>query len=259
MPSSHSATVTALAVAVGLQEGFASSLFATAAVFASVVGSPPCSPSANFCCNQSSLSLSPSINHYPPPTTYAPSQDGATPLGARAAVHARTRRCAAISLLLSTNAIASRSPSVAYPPTREETDMDQPEQSPSSATVALLISLPALENKDREVERLKDVVLFLHVEPEPEPNRRLRDDISTLTDQIQCLTQELAQEAEMHSARSCFDEDGYRSSPRTSGFNEDIAFSLECNIGEAETPNYGSPDEMFSKDLNPCLTNYFGE
>ena len=39
MPSSHSATVTALAVAVGLQEGFASSLFATAAVFASVVGS----------------------------------------------------------------------------------------------------------------------------------------------------------------------------------------------------------------------------
>jgi hypothetical protein len=40
MPSSHSATVTALAVAVGLQEGFASSLFATTAVFASVVGSP---------------------------------------------------------------------------------------------------------------------------------------------------------------------------------------------------------------------------
>jgi hypothetical protein len=39
MPSSHSATVTALAVAVGMQEGFASSLFATAAVFASVVGS----------------------------------------------------------------------------------------------------------------------------------------------------------------------------------------------------------------------------
>jgi uncharacterized protein len=45
MSSSHSATVTALAVAVGLQEGFAISLFATAAVFASVVGSPPRSPS----------------------------------------------------------------------------------------------------------------------------------------------------------------------------------------------------------------------
>jgi hypothetical protein len=63
-----------------------------------------------------------------------------------------------------------------------------------------------LENKDREVERLKDlclwqreeirtlkdVVLFLHVEPELEPNHRLRDDISTLTNQIQCLAQELA-------------------------------------------------------------------
>jgi hypothetical protein len=41
MPSSHSATVTALTVAVGLQEGFGSSLFATAAIFASVVRSPP--------------------------------------------------------------------------------------------------------------------------------------------------------------------------------------------------------------------------
>ncbi|KAG0547572.1 hypothetical protein BDA96_01G091900 [Sorghum bicolor] len=126
-----------------------------------------------------------------------------------------------------------------------------------------------LENKDREVERLKDLclrqreeirtlkdaVLFPDADPEPEPDRRLRDEISTLTDQIQCLAQELAQvKAEKHSARSCFDEDGYCSSPRTPGFNEETAFSLECSIGEAETPNYGSPDEMFSKDLNPCLT-----
>ncbi|EMS45766.1 hypothetical protein TRIUR3_17926 [Triticum urartu] len=37
MPSSHSATVTALAVAVGLQEGLSSSRLATAAIFASVV------------------------------------------------------------------------------------------------------------------------------------------------------------------------------------------------------------------------------
>jgi len=64
-----------------------------------------------------------------------------------------------------------------------------------------------LENKDREVERLKDLclrqreeiralkdaVLFPDAEPEPEPDRRLRDEISTLTDQIQCLAQELAQ------------------------------------------------------------------
>jgi acid phosphatase family membrane protein YuiD len=37
MPSSHSATVIALAVAVGIQEGFRSATFATALVFACVV------------------------------------------------------------------------------------------------------------------------------------------------------------------------------------------------------------------------------
>ncbi|KAL0421530.1 UNVERIFIED_CONTAM: putative membrane protein YuiD [Sesamum latifolium] len=37
MPSSHSATVTALTVAVGLQEGFGGSLFATALILACVV------------------------------------------------------------------------------------------------------------------------------------------------------------------------------------------------------------------------------
>ncbi|XP_065033648.1 uncharacterized protein LOC135666064 [Musa acuminata AAA Group] len=37
MPSSHSATVTALAVAIGIQDGLGSSAFATATMFASVV------------------------------------------------------------------------------------------------------------------------------------------------------------------------------------------------------------------------------
>lgn len=37
MPSSHSATVTALALAIGFQEGFSSSLFATASILACVV------------------------------------------------------------------------------------------------------------------------------------------------------------------------------------------------------------------------------
>jgi acid phosphatase family membrane protein YuiD len=37
MPSSHSATVSALAVSVGLEEGFDSALFAVAAVFALIV------------------------------------------------------------------------------------------------------------------------------------------------------------------------------------------------------------------------------
>lgn len=37
MPSSHSATVTALAIAVGFKDGFGSSLFAIAMILASVV------------------------------------------------------------------------------------------------------------------------------------------------------------------------------------------------------------------------------
>ncbi|KAG0465652.1 hypothetical protein HPP92_019816 [Vanilla planifolia] len=37
MPSSHSATVTALALAIGFQDGFDSSLFAASTVFASIV------------------------------------------------------------------------------------------------------------------------------------------------------------------------------------------------------------------------------
>ncbi|PWZ57830.1 hypothetical protein Zm00014a_041794 [Zea mays] len=45
--------------------------------------------------------------------------------------------------------------------------------------------------------------------------------------QSNALNKEKGKEAEKHSARSCFDEDGYCSSPRTSGFNEDTAFSLQ--------------------------------
>ncbi|RWW02736.1 hypothetical protein GW17_00034154 [Ensete ventricosum] len=39
MPSSHSATVTALAAAIGIQDGLRSSIFAAATIFASVVSS----------------------------------------------------------------------------------------------------------------------------------------------------------------------------------------------------------------------------
>ncbi|KAF2941353.1 uncharacterized protein [Oryza sativa Japonica Group] len=121
-----------------------------------------------------------------------------------------------------------------------------------------------LEQKDTEVERLKDLCLRQREEirtlkdavlfPDTQPDRHLRDEISTLTGQIQCLAEELAQvKADKHTPRSCFDDE-YCSSPRTPVLNEETAFSLECSIGEDDTPNYGSPDEMFSKDLNPCLT-----
>ncbi|VAI36812.1 unnamed protein product [Triticum turgidum subsp. durum] len=124
-----------------------------------------------------------------------------------------------------------------------------------------------LEQKDREVERLKDLCLRQREEistlkdavlfPDTQPDLHVRDEISTLTGQIQCLAEELAQvKAEKNTPRSCFDDE-YCSSPSTPVLNEETAFSLECSIGEAETPpNYGSPDEMFVKDLNPCLTPF---
>ena len=40
MPSSHSSTVSALAVAIGLQEGFGASVFAVALILACIVWSP---------------------------------------------------------------------------------------------------------------------------------------------------------------------------------------------------------------------------
>ena len=55
--------------------------------------------------------------------------------------------------------------------------------------------------------------------------------------------------AEKHSARSCFDEDGYCSSPRTPGFNEETAFSLVCSINP---PSYSDMIDM----LICCLRNY---
>uniref|UniRef100_A0ACD6A550 Uncharacterized protein n=1 Tax=Avena sativa TaxID=4498 RepID=A0ACD6A550_AVESA len=123
-----------------------------------------------------------------------------------------------------------------------------------------------LEQKDIEVERLKDLCLRQREEirtlkdavlfPDTQPDRHVRDEISTLTGQIQCLADELAQvKAEKNTSRSCFD-DGYCSSPSTPALNDETAFSLECSVGEAETPNCGSPDEMFVKDLNPCLTPF---
>jgi hypothetical protein len=40
-----------------------------------------------------------------------------------------------------------------------------------------------------EIRALKDAVLF----PDAQPDRHVRDEISTLTGQIQCLAEELAQ------------------------------------------------------------------
>uniref|UniRef100_I1PFJ0 Uncharacterized protein n=1 Tax=Oryza glaberrima TaxID=4538 RepID=I1PFJ0_ORYGL len=82
-------------------------------------------------------------------------------------------------------------------------------------------------------------------------SKEQEDEIAALRLQLEQKDTEV--KADKHTPRSCFDDE-YCSSPRTPVLNEETAFSLECSIGEDDTPNYGSPDEMFSKDLNPCLT-----
>ncbi|EAZ28599.1 hypothetical protein OsJ_12586 [Oryza sativa Japonica Group] len=82
-------------------------------------------------------------------------------------------------------------------------------------------------------------------------SKEQEDEIAGLRLQLEQKDTEV--KADKHTPRSCFDDE-YCSSPRTPVLNEETAFSLECSIGEDDTPNYGSPDEMFSKDLNPCLT-----
>ncbi|VAI36811.1 unnamed protein product [Triticum turgidum subsp. durum] len=85
-------------------------------------------------------------------------------------------------------------------------------------------------------------------------SKEQEDEIAALRLQLEQKDREV--KAEKNTPRSCFDDE-YCSSPSTPVLNEETAFSLECSIGEAETPpNYGSPDEMFVKDLNPCLTPF---
>ncbi|CAI9087138.1 OLC1v1021132C1 [Oldenlandia corymbosa var. corymbosa] len=143
-----------------------------------------------------------------------------------------------------------------------------------------------LDDKDREVEKLKDLclkqreeiqslksaVLFpdmmnSHVQELLEkqgselkqaklliPN--LQKQVSSLTGQLQCLADDLAEvKADKYSLRGCsFDN---HSSPRTPPtYEQDEATnSLEFSSGDQTTP--GSPDDLFIKDLNPCLTPYY--
>ncbi|XP_057470633.1 uncharacterized protein LOC130759518 isoform X3 [Actinidia eriantha] len=62
--------------------------------------------------------------------------------------------------------------------------------------------------------------------------------------------------ADKYSVRGCFDAD--INSPKTPAYDqEDAANSLEFSFEDPITP--GSPDDMFLKDLNPCLTPYYAQ
>ncbi|XP_077230148.1 structural maintenance of chromosomes protein [Tasmannia lanceolata] len=141
-----------------------------------------------------------------------------------------------------------------------------------------------LEGKNREVEKLKDLCLNQREEIKslksailfPDVmNSQLKElyekqgselkqakqviptlqkQVTSLTGQLQCLAEDLAEvKADKYAVKSCFG--GHVSSPRTPEYDQEAANSLEFSSGDPVTP--GSPDDMFLKDLNPCLTPYF--
>ncbi|KAJ0843442.1 hypothetical protein HanRHA438_Chr15g0691381 [Helianthus annuus] len=138
-----------------------------------------------------------------------------------------------------------------------------------------------LEEKNREVDKLKDLclkqreeikalknaILFPDVmlQPKQEADSQvtlkqakqiipsLQRQVTSLTGQLHSLAQDLAEvKADKYSVMGCYDNDSLVSSPRTPTHEQEEATnSLELSY---TTP--GSPDDMFLNDLNPCLTPY---
>ncbi|PSR98409.1 Thyroid receptor-interacting protein like [Actinidia chinensis var. chinensis] len=102
-----------------------------------------------------------------------------------------------------------------------------------------------LENQGSELKQAKQLI----------PS--LQRQVTSLTGQLQCLAEDLAEvKADKYSVRGCFDAD--INSPKTPAYDrEDAANSLEFSFEDHITP--GSPDDMFLKDLNPCLTPYYAQ
>ncbi|CAL9205490.1 unnamed protein product [Musa hybrid cultivar] len=86
----------------------------------------------------------------------------------------------------------------------------------------------------------------------------LKKQVTSLTGQIHCLAEDLAEvKADKYTSRTCFDE--HLSSPRTPISDQQAANPLEYRSPDCMASDYGSPDEMFLKDLNPCLTPCFSK
>lgn len=141
-----------------------------------------------------------------------------------------------------------------------------------------------LEAKNREVEKLKDLCLKQREEIKSLKNSILFPDVmnsqvqdllekqgselkqakqlipnlqrqvTSLTGQLQCLAEDLAEvKADKYAIRGSYDSFG---SPP--GYDqEEAANSLEFSSEDHTIP--GSPDDMFLKDVNPCLTPYYAK
>lgn len=142
-----------------------------------------------------------------------------------------------------------------------------------------------LQDKNREVEKLKDLCLKQREEIKSLKNAVLFPDVmssqfqdilerqgselkqakqlipslqrqvTSLTGQLQTLAEDLAEvKADKYSGKGFCDN--HFNSPRTPSYDQEDAdnflFDQEYSSGDYTTPE--SPDDMFLKDLNPCLT-----
>ncbi|KAE8723101.1 oligopeptide transporter 5-like [Hibiscus syriacus] len=144
-----------------------------------------------------------------------------------------------------------------------------------------------LQDKNREVEKLKDLCLKQREEikslksailfPDAMNSQlqhlvekqgseltqakqlipTLQRQVTSLTGQLQCLAEDLAQvKAEKYSSKACRQQHGsYTWSPRYDG--DEPSDSLEFSSCEPTT--LGSPDDLSLEDLNPCLTPYYAK
>lgn len=145
-----------------------------------------------------------------------------------------------------------------------------------------------LEAKNREVEKLKDLCLKQREEMKSLKNAILFPDVmnsqlqellekqgselkqakqliptlqrqvTSLTGQLQCLAEDLAEVKADKYTRGYMQHHGSSPTPRTPAYDhEEAANSLEFSSWDAASP--GSPDDMFLKDVNPCLTPHYAK
>ncbi|KAH9749882.1 Structural maintenance of chromosomes protein [Citrus sinensis] len=135
-----------------------------------------------------------------------------------------------------------------------------------------------LQEKNNEVEKLKNLCLKQREEIKALKSAKLFPDhatdchlkqgselkqvipslqrqVTSLTGHLQSLAQDLAEvKAEKYSARTGMIM-RHGTCPRTPSYDhEEPANSLEFSSEDVTTP--GSPDDLFLKDLNPCLTPF---
>lgn len=102
-----------------------------------------------------------------------------------------------------------------------------------------------LEKQDSELKQAKEII------------PTLQRQVTSLTGQLQCLADDLAEvKADKYSATGFYDS--LASSPRTPTYeHEEAVNSLDFSSGDHTT--HCSADDMLLKDLNPCLTPFYAK